>query len=71
MGTPRVGRRPRVATAEALRVPETTGYFEVLRAATLEELAAELDISRQAVANRLQRAFRTLAGAAVVDKDGE
>jgi predicted DNA binding protein len=38
------------------------GYYDTPREATLEEIAEELEISRQAVANRLRRGYRNLIG---------
>jgi len=37
------------------------GYFDIPREASLADLANELDISQQAVSERLRRAYRTLA----------
>ncbi|MFC7019992.1 MULTISPECIES: helix-turn-helix domain-containing protein [Haloarcula] len=45
---------------EALLLAYEMGYFDEPRAATLEDIAARLDISRQAVANRLRRGHRAL-----------
>jgi predicted DNA binding protein len=45
---------------EALQLADEMGYFDEPRRATLEDVADELDISRQAVANRLRRGYRTL-----------
>ncbi|MFC7142999.1 helix-turn-helix domain-containing protein [Halosimplex aquaticum] len=36
------------------------GYYKVPREATLEELANELDVSHQALSERLRRGHRTL-----------
>jgi len=46
---------------EALLLALERGYFDEHRATSLAELGAELGISRQAVAARLKRAYRTLA----------
>ncbi|KAB1189147.1 MULTISPECIES: helix-turn-helix domain-containing protein [Haloferax] len=46
---------------EALLLALELGYFDEHRRTSLDELGAELDISRQAVAARLRRAYRTLA----------
>jgi predicted DNA binding protein len=40
---------------EALSIALRRGYFETPRAASLDEIAAELGISRQAVSNRIRR----------------
>ena len=52
------GKRPTDLTEtqrEALLLAHKRGYYETPRRATLEEIAAELDISRQALASRLRR----------------
>lgn len=41
---------------EALRIAYELGYFEIPRRASLEEVAAELDISASSVSERLRRA---------------
>ncbi|KAB1192180.1 DNA-binding protein [Haloferax sp. MBLA0076] len=46
---------------EALLLALELGYFDDHRRTSLDELGEELDISRQAVAARLRRAYRTLA----------
>ncbi|WP_416838957.1 helix-turn-helix domain-containing protein [Haloferax sp. DFSO52] len=46
---------------EALLLALEHGYFDEHRRTSLDELGAELDISRQAVAARLRRAYRTFA----------
>ncbi|WP_410765403.1 helix-turn-helix domain-containing protein [Haloferax sp. DFSO60] len=46
---------------EALLLALERGYFDDHRRTSLAELGTELDISRQAVAARLRRAFRSLA----------
>lgn len=48
-----------------LAVALREGYFEVPRSATLSDLAAELDVSKQAVSERLRRAVSILAADAV------
>lgn len=48
------------AQAETLRVGVEEGYFDVPRRATLETLATDLDVSKQAVSERLRRGLRTL-----------
>jgi len=45
---------------ETLRLAQEFGYFEVPRQASMADLADELDISSQAVSERLRRAHRTL-----------
>ncbi|WP_129116732.1 helix-turn-helix domain-containing protein [Halegenticoccus tardaugens] len=45
---------------EALILAYQRGYFAVLRQTDLDELAAELDITGQAVSERLRRALRVL-----------
>lgn len=49
-----------VEQREALAVAYRLGYFEEPRQATLEDLAAELDVSPRAVAGRLRRGQATL-----------
>lgn len=46
--------------SEALRLAHERGYFGSEREATLEEIASELDISRQALAGRLRRGHERL-----------
>ena len=46
---------------EALLLALEQGYFDEHRRTSLDELGTELGISRQAVAARLRRAYRTLA----------
>lgn len=48
---------------EALVLARREGYFDVPRGITLEELGGMLDISRQAVSNRLRRGTRHLVDA--------
>lgn len=48
------------AQREALRLAYERGYFDSPRATSLEAVATELDISRQALADRLQRGHRRL-----------
>ncbi len=57
----------REAIAEAYR----QGYYDVPREISLEELANELDISHQALSERLRRANRVLAGEQLDDPTGE
>lgn len=53
----------------ALRLAYRRGYYEEPRETTLGDVAAELDISRQALANRLRRGYRTLIRRHVLDAD--
>ena len=48
---------------EALETAIELSYFGIPRETTLEEVAAELDISHQALSERLRRAYRTLVTA--------
>lgn len=48
------------AQREALRLAYERGYFDSPRTTTLAEIADELDISRQALADRLRRGHRRL-----------
>jgi predicted DNA binding protein len=50
---------------EALELAVTRGYFDTPRGITLEELAAEFDISTQALSDRLRRATKTIVEQAV------
>ena len=45
---------------EALSAAFEHGYFEIPRQISMEELAAKLDISHQALSERLRRAYETL-----------
>ena len=56
---------------EAIEIALEAGYFEVPREATLAEVADELDISSQALSERLRRGMRALAERAVQADDGE
>lgn len=63
-------RRTRPLTpdqAEVLNVAYERGYFEVPQKTTLAELGQALDISQQAVSERLHRAFEALVEAYVRD----
>ena len=51
---------------EALVLAYQRGYFESPREVTMEEIADELDISRQAVSSRLQRGLRRLGASTLV-----
>ncbi|MFC7027483.1 helix-turn-helix domain-containing protein [Halomicroarcula sp. GCM10025710] len=66
-GTARAVRQRRLRTSRTDRGPARgpaaglrAGFFDEPRTATLEDVAAELGISRQAVANRLRRGHRAL-----------
>ncbi len=48
---------------EALVAALERGYFQIPRQITMEELATELDISHQALSERLRRAYGTLVDA--------
>lgn len=50
---------------EALTAALTAGYFEIPREISLGELAGNLDISHQALSERLRRAYRTLVTASL------
>lgn len=66
----RDGGRLTAAQFEALQFAYTEGYFEQPRAVSLEALAAELGITRQAFGGRLRRAVARLAASEVGDRDG-
>ena len=51
--------------AETLRTATELGYFEVPRRVELEDLADALDVSRQAVSERLRRATEALVRATI------
>ena len=51
---------------EALILAYSRGYFDSPRRATQEDLATELEISRQAVSSRLQRGFRRLVASTLI-----
>lgn len=59
------------AQAEALRVAMAEGYFGVPREATMDDLAATLDISEQAVSERLRRGHRKLVAEHLGPADGD
>ncbi|WP_049941677.1 helix-turn-helix domain-containing protein [Haloterrigena turkmenica] len=48
---------------ETIRTAQELGYFEVPRRITLKELAAELDVSHQALSERLRRCHAALVSA--------
>jgi predicted DNA binding protein len=50
---------------EAVLLAYRMGYFDSPRQAGLAEIAAELDISRQALASRLRRGLRHIVGNAL------
>ncbi|MWV39632.1 helix-turn-helix domain-containing protein [Natrialba sp. INN-245] len=52
---------------ETIRAAHNLGYFAVPREVTLEELAAELDISHQALSERLRRSHEALISAELAD----
>lgn len=54
---------------EALALAYDNGYFDSPRQATLAELAADLDITQQALGSRLQRATRRLVERALGDRE--
>lgn len=57
---------------ETLRTAAEMGYFEVPREVELEDIAEVLDVSRQAISERLRRAMGTLVRATVLrDAGGE
>jgi predicted DNA binding protein len=58
------------AQRDALLYAYERGYFDSPRTATLEEVAEGLDISRQALAARLQRGHRRLIENALVTSGG-
>lgn len=53
----------------ALRRAYEYGYYDEPRQCTLNEIAAELDISRQALSSRLRRAYRALVESHVLSDD--
>ncbi|WP_135822451.1 helix-turn-helix domain-containing protein [Halostella litorea] len=55
---------------EVLTLAHRRGYFARPREVTLEELAAELDVSPQAVSATIGRALETLVGATVASEPG-
>lgn len=66
-GRGRTGGRLTAAQYEALQLAYTEGYFEQPRAVSLEALAAELGITRQAFGGRLRRALATIVAREVGD----
>lgn len=65
---PRPGKRFGLTTKqeEALVVAWEAGHFAFPREATLEEVAAELDITQQSLSDRMRRAFARLLANTVV-----
>lgn len=55
---------------EALAAAFERGYFEIPRGISMEELADELDISHQALSERLRRAYETLVDSELQPADG-
>lgn len=55
---------------EALAAAFEHGYFEIPRAVSMAELADELEISHQALSERLRRAYETLVDAALQPAHG-
>lgn len=53
---------------EALCLAFEEGYYDRPRRTDLEELAAELDISRQAFSDRLRRGYRNVIAATIADE---
>lgn len=62
-GAPELTDRQRAA----LTLAHERGYFSEPRTTTLEEIATELGISRQALSNRLRRGYRTLVESYVLE----
>lgn len=54
---------------DALRTAFEAGYFDVPRNATLDDLAAELGVSDNAVSERLRRGMRSVLAATLVESD--
>lgn len=54
--------------AKALETAYRTGYYEIPQGTTATEIADELDISQQAVSERLHRAYATLIEEHVLDR---
>ncbi|WP_255167516.1 helix-turn-helix domain-containing protein [Natrononativus amylolyticus] len=59
------------AQEEAITEAYRQGYYDVPREISLEELSDELDISHQALSERLRRANKVLAGEQMDDAPGE
>lgn len=56
---------------DAVRLALRSGFYEIPRRATTGDLAAEFDISQQALSERLRRAHRRLASDAISDVESE
>ena len=57
---------------EAIAAAFERGYFEIPREISMEELAGELEISHQALSERLRRAYETLVGSELeLTSDGQ
>lgn len=56
---------------EVLEIARDLGYFEVPRAVTTEEIAAELEVSPSTLREHLQRAQRNVVYAVLGPRDGE
>ncbi|WP_440006050.1 helix-turn-helix domain-containing protein [Halomicrococcus sp. SG-WS-1] len=56
---------------EALVMAVERGYFDVPREVTLDELADELDITQQAMSERLRRGEQTVMRTALSEADGD
>lgn len=52
----------------ALRVAFREGYFDEPRGASLEEIAAQMDLSSTAISGRLRRGMRNLVAATIADE---
>lgn len=55
------------AQREALELAFERGYFDSPRRASLEEIATELDITRQSLASRLRRGHKRLLASTLID----
>ncbi|AFK19590.1 DNA-binding protein [Haloferax mediterranei ATCC 33500] len=55
----------------ALKLAFTRGYFETPKETTLSDIAANLEISEQALSQRLRRGLRHLVGSAVEDLEDD
>lgn len=58
---------PTDAQREAIRLAFESGYFDTPRGTTLDELADELDVSQQAVSQRIRRGTRRLVANSLID----
>ncbi|HKL28408.1 MAG TPA: helix-turn-helix domain-containing protein [Natrialbaceae archaeon] len=66
-------RRPQLtdAQSEILRAAYETGYFEVPRGATTNDLADRFGVSDTAISQRIRRAMQRLVEEAVIDHDAD